>query len=320
MPDNEILRELKEYRGGSPCPDDFEEYWSAALAELETVPSQPELRPASFQAPGVECFDLYFNGVRGARIHAQLLLPKGGTVHPAILQFHGYTANAGPWRDKLAFAATGFIVAALDCRGQGGQSQDVGGVIGTTVYGHIVRGVDDEPQNLLMRHIFLDTVQLARIVMSLPQADAGRVAVMGGSQGGGLSLACAALEPRIVKAAVDYPFLSDYRRAWELGLSGQGKAYAELGSWFRCFDPLHRRADAFFERLGYIDVQNLVPRIQAETLMAIPLMDASCPPITQFAAYNKIGAPKKLCVYPDWGHEVIPMHADLVYEFLTDLL
>ena len=69
-------------------------------------------------------------------------------------------------------------------QGQGGSSQDTGGVLGTTMQGHIVRGLSDEPENLLMRHIFLDTVQLARIIMEMPQVDAQRVSVMGGSQGG----------------------------------------------------------------------------------------------------------------------------------------
>lgn len=115
---------------------------------------------------------------------------------------------------------------ALDCRGQGGSSQDTGGVLGTTMQGHIVRGLSDEPENLLMRHIFLDTVQLARIIMEMPQVDAQRVSVMGGSQGGGLSLACAGLEPRIAKAAVDYPFLCDYKRVWQMNRTVQG-AYSE---------------------------------------------------------------------------------------------
>lgn len=43
-------------------------------------------------------------------------------------------------------------------------------------------GLSDEPENLLMRHIFLDTVQLARIIMEMPQVDAQQVSVMGGSQ------------------------------------------------------------------------------------------------------------------------------------------
>ncbi len=38
--------------------------------------------------------------------------------------------------------------------------------------GHIVRGLDDSPEKLLFRQIFLDTVQLTRIVMDMPEVDA----------------------------------------------------------------------------------------------------------------------------------------------------
>lgn len=318
MPSYEMpLNELYSYKGSSPCPKNFDEYWRTALAELAVTPPAPELCPANFSAPGVDCFDLYFNGVRGARIHAKLLIPQNRQHCPAVLQFHGYTGSAGPWCEKLSYAGAGFVVAALDCRGQGGTSQDTAGVLGPTMHGQIVRGLADEAENLLMRHIFLDTVQLARIVMDLPQVNPERVAVMGGSQGGGLSLACAALEPRIKKAAVDYPFLCDYKRVWQLNRTVQG-AYSELRCFFRDFDPLHEKEDEIFERLGYIDVQNLVPQMKAETLMAIPLMDEVCPPSTQFAAYNKIAAKKRLCVYPDWGHEYIPTHADVVFAFLNE--
>ena len=72
------------------------------------------------------------------------------------------------------------------------------------------------------------------------------------------------------------------------------------------------------DKAKYIDVQNLASRIRARTLMAIPLMDEVCPPSTQFAAYNRISAPKRLCIYPDWGHEYIPRHADIVFGFLND--
>lgn len=318
MPSYEMpLEEMRAYTGTNPRPEDFDAYWAAALTELDQVAPEPSMTPAEFQAPGAVCYDLYFNGVRGARIHAKLLMPERRRENcPAVLQFHGYTGSAGPWSEKLGYVLAGFVVAALDCRGQAGLSQDTGGVKGTTMQGQIVRGLADNPQNLLMRHIFLDTVQLARVVMDLPQVDPEKVAVMGGSQGGGLSLVCAGLEPRIAKAAVDYPFLCDYKRVWQLNRTMQG-AYSELRCFFRDFDPLHQREDEIFRTLGYIDAQNFAPRIRARVLMAIPLMDEICPPSTQFAAYNKITAPKQLCLYPDWGHEYIPTHTDLVYHFLA---
>ena len=134
--------------------------------------------------------------------------------------------------------------------------------------------------------------------------DEKRVAAKGGSQGGGLTLACAALEPRIRKAVSLYPFLSDYKRVWEMDLSVA--AYEELRTYFRYYDPCHEREDEIFTKLGYIDVKNIAKRIRAEVLMGTGLMDSVCPPSTQFAAYNRITSPKQVIIYPDFGHEGIP--------------
>ena len=88
---------------------------------------------------------------------------------------------------------------------------------------------------MLMRNIMLDTAELAKIVMGLPQVDENRVGAMGGSQGGGLTLACASLVPQIRQAAPQYPFLSDYKRVWEMDLDVG--AYQELRDYFRMFAP-----------------------------------------------------------------------------------
>lgn len=225
--------------------------------------------------------------------------------------------HSGDWADKLGMVANGAVVAYMDCRGQGGRSEDVGGVIGTTLNGHIIRGLSDKPEKLLYRQIFLDAAQLAGIVMNLPEVDAQRVGCTGFSQGGGLTLACAALEPRIKRAAPVYPFLSDYQRVWEMDLATG--AYAELKNYFRNHDPRHERKEFIFTQLGYIDVQHLAPRIQAEVLMTTGLMDTITPPSTQFAAYNKIVSPKRNIIYPDFGHEGLPGLNDTLLEFLGGL-
>jgi cephalosporin-C deacetylase len=313
------LDQLKTYAGTNPKPADFDAYWDRALAEMRAADPQVELVPASFQVPFADCFHLYFTGVRGARIHAKYIRPKNvKEPHPAVVQFHGYAGNSGDWVSKLGYAALGFSVAAMDVRGQGGKSEDTGGVKGNTLRGHIIRGVDDHPDHLLFRHIFLDAAQLAGIVMTMPEVDASRVAATGASQGGGLTLACAALEPRIKRLAPIYPFLSDYRRVWEMDLAKD--AYEELRTYFRLFDPLHERENEFFERLGYIDVQHLAPRIRGDVLMAVGLMDTITPPSTQFAAYNKIAAPKQLAVYPDFGHEGLPGIDEKIMTFFSALL
>lgn len=310
------FEQLAGYQGSNPRPADHDAYWERALAEMRSVEADVELVPADFQTGFAECFHLWFTGVRGARVHARFLRPRtGGAPGPAVLLFHGYSSNSGDWVDKLGYVAQGFSVAALDCRGQGGPSQDSGGHHGTTLRGHIVRGLDGPPDDMLYRHIFLDTAQLAGILMDMPQVDAGRVCATGGSQGGALTLACAALEPRIQRAAPVFPFLSDFKRVWQLELDVD--AYAELRAWFRHFDPLHRREAEVFTRLGYIDIQHLAPRIQAEVMMGTGLLDTICPPSTQYAAFNKIRTPKSLRIYPDFGHEALPGHPDAIFAFLS---
>ncbi|HUT01570.1 MAG TPA: alpha/beta fold hydrolase [Phycisphaerae bacterium] len=312
------LGELKTYEGRNPRPADFDAFWDAGLAEMRALDGDVELRPADFQVPFADCSDLYFTGVGGARIHAKLVQPKDADApHPAVVMFHGYSGSAGEWSDKLGYAAMGYTVAALDCRGQGGSSEDAGGVAGNTLHGHIIRGLDGEPEKMLFRQIFLDTAQLTKIVMDMPDVDAGRVGATGGSQGGGLTLACAALEPRIRRAAPVFPFLCDYQRVWEI--DQDQAAYQELKDYFRHFDPRHEREAEIFTKLGYIDVQHLAPRIRAEILIAVGLRDTICPPSTQFAAYNKIPSEKSMILYPDFGHEGLPDHGDITFQFLAGL-
>jgi cephalosporin-C deacetylase len=312
------LEELHAYQGINPRPHDFDTFWHDSLNEMQSMDPDIEIIPAEFQTDFARCSHLYFTGTGGARVHARLLQPQSNSnPHPAVLMFHGYSGSAGDWLDKLGYVAMGYTVAALDCRGQGGLSEDAGQAPGWTLRGHIVRGLDGTPEQLMFRHIFLDTAMLARVVMDMPDVNENRVGATGGSQGGALTLACASLEPRIKKAAPVFPFLCDYKRVWQMDQAKD--AYAELQEYFRKFDPLHKREEEVFTRLGYIDIQHLAPRIGAEVYMGVGLMDTVCPPSTQFAAYNKITTKKSLEIYPDFGHEALPGHSDRIFQFLSDL-
>ena len=285
------LEKLRDYYGSSPCPDNFDAFWDKSLEEMKTIDPQVRIVEADFKAPGVKCYNMFFTGAGGAKIHAKLLKPAVITSPaPALVEFHGYTGHSGDWTSKLAYAANGFVVASLDVRGQAGLSEDNGSVTGYTYMGQIIRGVLDGPEKLFFRNVYLDTAQLAGIVMDMEDVDESRVAAKGGSQGGALTLVCASLEPRIKCAASYFPFLSDYKRVWQLDLGTQ--PYAEIKEYIRRFDPRHEKIDEFFNTLAYIDIQNLVKRIKGQTLVFLSLRDDICPPSTQFAAYNKIESPK----------------------------
>ena len=310
------VSELFAYKGRNPRPEDFDAYWQRALGELDSVLPDAELVPAKFNCPAVECFDLFYTGTGGARIHAKYVRPKKMEApSPAALLFHGYTGSSPDWSRLLSFAGAGMAVAAMDCRGQGGLSEDTGSIKGTTFRGHIIRGLDDSEDKLLFRQVFLDTAQLVRVIAGFKEVDENRMSCCGGSQGGGLTLACAALDSRIKRAASIHPFLCDYKRVWEMDLAKD--AYWELQEYFRHYDPRHEREEEIFTKLGYIDIQFLAPRIKGEVLLQTGLMDTICPPSSQFAAYNKITSPKNVIFYPDFAHEEAPGIWDTIFTFIT---
>ncbi len=77
---------------------DFDEVWDKSLAEMRALDPKIELKPYPLKASFAECFDLYFTGVGGARIHAKYLRPKNDPgPHPAwsCSTATGGTAAAG---------------------------------------------------------------------------------------------------------------------------------------------------------------------------------------------------------------------------------
>ena len=86
---------------------------------------------------------------------------------PLVLQFHGYPGASRSWFEQASFAGMGMALIALDCPGQGGPSEDIGGFEGTTVAGHIVAGIDGDPANLYYVRLHQDIRILCRIVREL---------------------------------------------------------------------------------------------------------------------------------------------------------
>jgi hypothetical protein len=82
-----------------------------------------------------------------------------------------------------------------------------------------------------------------------------------------------------------------------------------------------------FNRLEYLfhanelagDQQHLASRIRADVLWGIGLMDAICPPSSQFATYNKIKSDKSMAISTDYGHEMLPGSLDQSFQFLMGI-
>ena len=118
------LEKLEEFEGVGKCPKDYNAYWDRALKELKDTQSYLELVPAEFKAPGYFCYHMYFNSTKNSRIHCKLIIPDRKEKMPAVMIFHGYSDDSWDWVGKMQYAAVGFVVCAIDVRGQGGMSED----------------------------------------------------------------------------------------------------------------------------------------------------------------------------------------------------
>lgn len=214
------IEALGGYYGATPKPADFEAFWQARMAEADAVPLDYTVTQAK-EVPswdGCDFLDLWFTGMAGARIYAKYLRPHSDKPVPLVLQFHGYPGASRSFAEQASFAGMGMALIAMDCPGQAGYSVDAGGFLGTTVSGHIVAGLDGPAEGMYYVRLHQDIRILCRIVRQLQEIDLRRVFVNGGSQGGGLGLACCALNPGLInRAAILYPFLSDFKLVWDLG-------------------------------------------------------------------------------------------------------
>ncbi len=294
------LEQLKIYQGSSVKPHDFDEYWNNILKKREKFSNDIKIEKNEFQTPFCECYDIFFQGEEEAEIHVKYLKPKKIIEKiPAIIEFHGYGGCSKDWTYKLPYVACGIAVFSMECRGQMGDSSDSFGAANHFRNCNLIRGVMN-PDDLYYKKVFLDALSLVDIIKEFDYIDKNKIGAMGYSQGGGIALALAALNTDIRKVFAVYPFLSDYKRCWDMDT---GAAYEEIKDYFRQRDPQHKKEDLFFNNLGYVDIQNMAHWIKADVVMTTGLMDKVCPPSTQFAIYNKLLCRKKHLIFPEYGHE-----------------
>ena len=297
------LEELRSYKPALTAPADFDAFWRATLMEARGFPLEARFRPFDAGLRTLEVFDVTFNGFGGQPIKGWFLLPK--VRHeplPCVVEFIGYGGGRGIPLEWLAFASAGYAHLVMDTRGQGstwrtGDTPDHELEAGNPQYpGFMTRGILD-PRTYYYRRVFTDGVRAVEAALSHEAVDVNRIAVTGASQGGGIAIAVAALEPVVTVCMPDVPFLCQYRRATELVDTAP---YNEISKYLR----VHRdKLETVFSTLEYFDGANFAARAKAKALFSVALMDQTCPPSTVFAAFNHWAGDKQISVHPYNGHE-----------------
>ncbi|NWG18260.1 MAG: acetylxylan esterase [Chloroflexi bacterium] len=297
------LEQLLTYRPAREEPADFDAFWARTLDETRRHPLDARFEAADFGLQTVETFDVTFSGYGGQPIKGWLLLPRQRSAAlPCVVEYIGYGGGRGFPTDWLLWSSAGFAHLVMDTRGQGsawrtGDTPDPEPDDANPQFpGFMTRGIL-RPETYYYRRVFSDAVRAIEAARSHPAIDPARIALTGGSQGGGITLAAAALVPDVTAALPDVPFLCHYRRATEIVDS---QPYQEIAR----FCQIHRnKVDTVFNTLAYFDGLNFAARARARALFSVGLMDEICPPSTVYAAYNHYAGDKDMRVWRYNHHE-----------------
>jgi len=271
-------------------PDDFDNYWMRARRELDAVEPQFKLiRQDKLCTETRDIFLVEMRSLGNVLIRGWYMKPVMKGVYPAILQVQGYSSTKVP---QNLYQGDDMVSLALNIRGHG-NSQDH---VNPGFPGYLQHYVDDK-ELYIYRGAYMDCVRAVDFLYSRSEVDTSRVVVEGGSQGGALSFATAALDNERIDLCVPHvPFLSDFRDYFKVA----GWPGGEFKQYFKEHPEISE--EKIYKNLSYIDIKNLAPWIKAPVLMSIGLMDKTCPPHINFAAYNQLNVPKAYIVYPYAGH------------------
>lgn len=297
------LDELRGYRSASTEPEDFDAFWATTLQETRAHDLDARFEPVETPLTTVEVYDVTYAGFGGHPVKGWLVLPAGTAEPlPTVVEFIGYGGGRGLAHTHLLWASAGYAHFVMDTRGQGsawgGGGDTPDPVAGAPAFpGFMTRGID-APENYYYRRVYTDAVRAVEAARAHPRTDAARTAVVGSSQGGGISIAVGGLVPDLVAVAPDVPFLCDFPRSTTLT---DRDPYREIGKYLKT----HRgRTEQVGRTLAYFDAVHFAPRGRAAALFSAALEDQTCPPSTVFAAFNAwAGADKDIEVYDFNDHE-----------------
>jgi cephalosporin-C deacetylase len=291
------LDELRKYKPALTRQHDFAAFWKKGLESLRREPVSVNLSVKPLPFKGIDVYELNYIGAGGALITGELLAPQGAAKAPGVVVYHGYSGARNPAHTVVHWTAMGAVVLSVDVRGQRGGASDNAAYPGPRSPGFMTAGLED-PKTYYYRNVYLDSVRALDVLAGRDEVDPAKLAVTGISQGGGLSLAAAALDERVALCMSEVPFLCDFPRA--ASITGEAP-YKEISNYLRrgCQEEIART----FQTLSYFDNVNLAGMIRARTIISVGLWDAICPPSGIFAAYNHLACRKQIEVYPYMGHE-----------------
>ena len=267
---------------------DLHIFWQKTLIALAQVPMEAKVEQLSEPLP-YRKYRITLRSLGGVPIRALLALPVQGESPPrpwpAIVTAPGYGGTQQGV--MLSECLRGYAILQVDPRGQGASAElwKIDGPDKLTW--HLA-----QPEGAYYQGAYADMIRAIDYLVTRPDIDATRIGLAGTSQGGGIVLAVAALDPRVKAVVAHVPFLCDLRQSARTPnalvkklLDTAGCNHETALRTLDCFDPLQ-----------------LAPDLHAPALLSAGGKDETCPAATIRAVFDRIPGTKALMFYPELPH------------------
>lgn len=287
-------------------PADFDSFWSATRAQLDSVPAAVRREPGGERRGELELEELSFASLDGVRVRGYLIHARDDQPRPLVIHSHGYEGEAAR---MWSWAANGLDVAGVDVRGFG---RSLAALPEPSPFGYVLTGAMSGHTHVLRGAVcdYMRTVEVAQAVSAVAP---GRLVLQGTSFAGGLATMA---EARLQEA--DLLVL----RVPSLGWTEGRLALAQAGSAAQVNAYLAEHpqsAERLLAALSYFDTMNFAAAICCPTLVGLGRSDHVVPAETVEAMVSRLRAPHELVELPV-SHSDSPEEArwnDFEREWLT---
>lgn len=292
----EISKHLYAYKPALTKEEDFDIFWEETIQQTKAVPLNLRKEKVDYPIAYADIYDISYNGFDETRVHGWYIAPKlGKEKYPCLIHYHGFGGNAGqPW-EYMHWVMAGMAVLTVDCREQMGRTGNSLAITSGTAQNVICKGILDK-QEYYFRAVYMDAVKAIDVACEMAEVDTSRIVIEGGSQGGAIVMAVAALDDRPVVALADVPSNSNLQKRVE---NAQG-SFGVVTEYLRHYPD---QTEHVFRTLSYFDTMNMADKISCKVLASVGLKDPICPAELYFATYNRIEGEKQIKMYPFNGHE-----------------
>ncbi len=266
-------------------PADFNEFWQQTLEELRSQPLDAVVTPQADQS-GCKICHVNFRSLGERRVYGWYIVPPGDGPFPAALILPGNGVYQMPFNFTWPHGRYALLVIQVH-----GYDVDLSNFPKVWPWKHSHGNYWSEwesREQAFARIVYANCTRAVDFLMSRPEVNKDELYLEGGSQGGGLAIITAALNPAIKSVYINAPGLCRldwlYPHFLDAPFPWNGKSPKPSGM-----------SDKELLRImSYYDAANFVPDIRCPITANIALQDSVTIGGTALAAFRNTRAPLTL--------------------------